>query len=361
MALPELTIAKQSYCQLESRIKQKIKLNGGQISFADFMQESLYAPDLGYYNNPAYHKFGVQGDFITAPMLGSLLANCLANQFRNLFTELNLAQNNIIEIGAGNGQLAQQLINILDIDHYFILEISPELQHRQQQLLCNHKNIAWVDAVPKNFSGIILANEVLDALPVHLFTLNNHEFSEKVVTIHNNNFTLIDSQPSKYLLTKLNQLNIANKLNTYQSEICLLTPDFINSLTNNLQQGAILFIDYGFLEHEYYHPDRSMGTLMCYHNHRTTQNPLIFPGLQDISAHVNFSQIISHATQVNLEIAGFSSLANFLNDNGIHHILTKKIKPLAEPQKYKLYKELNTLISPAEMGEIFKVLLLTTK
>ena len=360
-------------------IKQKIYMAGGSISFADFMQSALYAPNLGYYN-AGCEKFGKHGDFITAPMLGELFSFSVATQCSDILNELT--NHNILELGAGDGQLAYQLIKYLTshqythhkkikLDNYFILEPSAELQVRQKKMLLNSNldpfyksKISWISTLPEHFTGIILANEVFDALPVHLFKLYNKQILEKFVIFKDNKFDFIDVKASENLLNQILKLpiNRANDINnTYESEICLLIPGLIKSLSLCLQKGAILLFDYGFLEHEYYHQDRNNGTLMCHYQHHAHPDPFFLPGLQDITAHVNFSMIIDCAIKNNLQVAEFSSLANFLINNGLEQEFKTKIQMAKKIQEYKLHQEINTLISPSEMGEIFKVLLLKSK
>lgn len=351
---------------LINHIKQKILAAGGSMSFADFMQEALYAPNLGYYNNTICQKFGKNGDFITAPMLGELFSSCIAYQCSDIFQEFD--SYNILELGAGDGQLAYQLIKSMKLDNYFILEPSAALQFRQRQMLLNSnldirdKNkITWINQInniPENFTGIILANEVLDALPVHLFKIQGKEIFEILVTIKNNDFAFIETAAAKHIANKILKLRI-NSAN-YASEICLLIPNLIKSLSQKLKKGSILLCDYGFLEDEYYHPDRNSGTLMCHYKHHSHTNPFFLPGLQDITAHVDFSMMMQCATTNKLQINSFSSLANFLINNNLQKEFTNKLNIANQLTKYALHQEINTLLSPSEMGEIFKVLILNT-
>ncbi len=371
-------IAKNHSLKTVSHIKKKIQDAGGKISFAEFMQAALYAENVGYYNNIICEKFGSNGDFITAPMLGELFAICIANQCSNIFD--TLAEHNILELGAGDGQLAYQLIkhieskknhNNIELKQYLILEPSPALRNIQKKFLLNsnlsladQNKIAWINKLPTNFTGVILANEVLDALPVHLFKIHNQQIMELLVTIENNNFQLIEAKTNNHLLNKIIKLPI-NKANyvqqAYTSEISLLIPNLIKSLADSLKSGSILLFDYGFLEHEYYHPDRNCGTLMCHYRHHAHHDPFFWPGLQDITAHVNFSMVIESAINNDLKVTRFSSLANFLIDNNLSQEFINNIQTASELNKYKLHQEIGNLISPTEMGEIFKVLHLNTK
>ena len=362
--------AKQHGIKVNNYIEQKIQQAGGEISFAEFMQAALYAPNLGYYH-AGCTKFGKHGDFITAPMMGTLFAACVANQCSTLLK--TTPNGDILELGAGDGQLANNLIKQLNEQHkqsvfnnYFILEPSYELQTRQKKLLLNDTNytyknkIFWLEQLPINFNGIIVANEVLDALPVSLFTIKNNSIFEKIVTLKKNKFVFKEKLANPQLAEEIIKLpiytdNYTN--NIYSSEICLLIPGLIKSLANTLQRGAILFFDYGFLEQEYYNIVRNSGTLMCHYKHYAHNDPLFSPGLQDITTHVNFSLVMEHAVKNNLQIAEFSSMANFLIQNNLQ-IELNKITVTNAIQQISLNQEINTLISPHEMGELFKALIL---
>ena len=366
--------AKQHGIKVNNYIRQKIQQAGGEISFTEFMQAALYAPNLGYYN-AGCTKFGKYGDFITAPMIGTLFAACVANQCSSLLKTIP-NDGDILELGAGDGQLANYLINHLNEQHarisfnnYFILEPSYELQTRQKKLLLNSANdvykdrIFWLEQLPINFNGVILANEVLDALPVSLFTIKNNNVFEKLVILKNNKFVFKEKPANKQLAKEIIKLPIYSNnyiSNNYSSEICLLIPGLIKSLAKTLHQGAILLFDYGFLEHEYYSISRNSGTLMCHYQHHCHTDPFFFPGLQDITSHVNFSLVMKHAIKNNLKIATFSSMANFLIQNDLQIELNKTVVTNVM-QQINLNQEINTLISPHEMGEIFKVLLLVKK
>lgn len=360
--------AEQHSIKVCEYIKDKIKQRHGMISFSDFMQYALYAPNLGYYN-AGCKKFGKGGDFITAPMLGSLFASCIFNQLLEIIKNTDISSN-ILELGAGEGQLASQLIlqliNNNLFDKYFILEPSYELRHRQRNFLLNTINskyidhIIWLDRLPTHFDGIIIANEVLDALPVKLFTIKNNYIFEKMVAINNSQFIFQEMPANKQLIQTINKLPIQinnYQYNNYNSEVCLLLSGLIKSLAQAITKGVILFCDYGFLAEDYYHPDRYLGTLMCHYHHHVHTDPFFLPGLQDITAHVDFSLVIKSALLNKLEVLNFCSLANFLLNNNIQDILDR-FSYANISQQIRLNQELHTLISPQEMGEIFKVLLL---
>lgn len=342
-------------------IDQQIQEHGGSISFAQYMYNALYAPGLGYYSNGTA-KFGPGGDFITAPELGSLFAQCVATQCAQILEAV--ANPVILEIGAGSGQLACDLFMALQehntpLEQYYILELSAELQQRQQQTIqqcCPEflPLVTWLDRLPSTpINGVILANEVLDAMPVTRFSFANDELQEYYVTNEHEHFSEILYPASEELEHAFSAANIALYLediaSEYSSEINLWIPGWIKSLNNCLNQGIILLFDYGFSRAEYYHPQRSTGTLMCHFQHQVHSDPYYYPGLQDITAHVDFTAVAEAAHANNIDVSGYTNLAGFLINCGI----TSHLR--AEQNQAR---ELNILSSPAEMGELFKAMLL---
>lgn len=317
---------------------------GGMIRFEDYMKLALYAPGLGYYSSNL-RKFGKYGDFVTAPELGTTFASCLAKQCQQIFALL--PQHNILEIGAGSGQLAADLINTLgsNLDNYYILELSADLQQRQKQLAPTAKHI---HNLPENFSGIIIANEVLDAMPVTRFLYNADGLQEYYVT---KDFTFATENPTKQLTDYFAKCQLQQYFTgEYSSEVNLWIPGWITALSSCLDKGAILLFDYGFPRHEYYHAQRNTGTLMCHHKHKTHADPLYLPGQQDITAHVDFTAVAEAATNSELDIAGYTSLASFLLNCGLSYDFNNKRAKTVE---------INMLTSPAEMGELFKAIALS--
>lgn len=367
--LPKPSDAAYQHSQaVENTIQNEIKAAGGWISFANYMQLALYAPCLGYYRS-GLHKFGSAGDFVTAPEISSLFGRTLAKQATQILKQVKQAD--ILEFGAGSGKLALDILLELEKKgclprNYFILEVSAELRQRQQTLFANNAPhliplLHWMDRLPAKFSGLMLANEVLDAMPVHLVVWRNGQLLERGVTYKNKVFVWQERPLRDGVLfetaARLDaQFNISNKhSSSYVSEINLVIPSFISSLANILQQGLILLIDYGFGAKEYYHPQRNQGTLMCHYRHYAHDDPFYLPGLQDITSHVDFSSVMESAENTGLELMGYTTQAHFLINCGITEILAQTSAD--QMGKYlPLSNQLQKLVSPAEMGELFKII-----
>jgi SAM-dependent MidA family methyltransferase len=345
--------ARAHSAQLTQKIIARITQNNHWISFADYMQMALYEPGFGYYTAGA-HKLGRAGDFVTAPMISPLFSQCLAH-----FCMGHLSDSDILELGAGTGVMAKDILLFLEKnksvpENYFILEVSADLRERQQHYLQQeipqlYPRIQWLDVLPTNFIGIILANEVLDAMPVHLFNVKNNELYETGVSVENNNFIYKNKIPDDNFKKIIESLPIDNKID-YLSEINLQLPGFLNSLSATLQKGLIVFIDYGFDENTFYHPHRNQGTLMCHYRHHAHPDPFFYPGLQDITAHVDFTALANAGIAAGLEVEYFANQARFLLENGLID--------LAKTPDFALSQQINTLTAPHEMGELFKVMVL---
>jgi SAM-dependent MidA family methyltransferase len=351
-------------------IRREITAVGGWISFAHYMRLALYAPGMGYYSGGAA-KFGHEGDFVTAPEISPLFGRALAGQAAQV---LKLTEGgDILEFGAGTGKLALDLLLELEIlgclpKRYLILEVSSELKQRQRQLferLAPHlaPRIEWLEYLPQQFGGLILANEVLDAMPVHLVVWREAELFERGVMCTGDEFTWEDRPLVEGELFKVAQeLGIhvdsgSTDGSEYISEIALEARGFMVSLAEVLHRGAAVLIDYGFGQREYYHPQRKRGTVMCHYRHHAHDNPLYLPGLQDITSHVDFSAVASTATNAGLELLGYTTQANFLINCGITEILAQT--PAENAKDYlPLANQVQKLVSPAEMGELFKVIAL---
>lgn len=327
------------------------------ISFADFMQLALYAPGLGYYSAGS-HKLGKHGDFITAPVLSNLFSYTLANQCAKILHSLK--GGDILEFGAGTGQMASAILKRLkELDtlphHYFILEISADLRERQQKYLQEQhpdffSKIIWLSDLPKTFSGVMLANEVLDAMPVHLFEYEN-QLQELYVSHDGSEFVWQREKPSQVLIELFQPLKeISHQWHIpYLSEVNALLPGWMTSVASSLEQGVLLLIDYGFPRHEYYALSRKMGTLMCHYQQQAHTNPLVLCGLQDITAHVDFTAVVEYGTQAGLILEGFTNQANFLLNCKMASLLEQNAS-FENTQAFKM------LTLPSEMGEIFKVM-----
>ena len=356
--------AAQHSARLCEFIRRDIAEQDGWISFARYMELALYAPGLGYYTAGA-HKFGAAGDFVTAPELSPLFGRSVARQMAEIMAH---SAPHILELGAGSGKLAADMLGELEKlgslpDSYAILEVSADLRARQQALLREHlphlvDRVHWLDALPEKFSGAIIANEVLDALPVHLVHWRDSALSERGVANGDIGFAWQERVISDAALLHAAQQIVVP--DDYVSEICLAARGLVNSLASCLEQGVLLFIDYGFGAREFYHPQRNTGTLMCHYRHRTHSDPFFLPGLQDITAHVNFTDIAECGIDAGLELLGYTSQAFFLINCGIAELLQD-----ASPENLRDYlplsAQLQKLTSPAEMGELFKVIALGKK
>lgn len=365
--LPAPTVEAQKHSQqLSNLIQQTIKDQKGWISFSEFMRLALYAPSLGYYSAGS-QKFGDSknggGDFVTAPQISPLFAQTLTNQILQV---LNLTLGNILELGAGTGRLAADiLLTLADMNaapaNYFILEVSDHL--RQVQLETLHKvlpedlvkRVEWLSELPANFLGVILGNEVLDAIPVNIVNVKTDGIYERGITIDANEFAWQDQ-----LIKEPNLLAVVSQLKLpegYLTEVCPPASALIASLARSLQKGIILMIDYGFSEREYYHPQRNQGTLMCHYQHYAHTDPLINVGLQDITAHVDFTRIAHAGVIHGLALSGFCSQAQFLMNCGILDLMSE-VSPHDISKYAPLAAAAQKLLSPAEMGDLFKVIAL---
>jgi SAM-dependent MidA family methyltransferase len=356
--------------RLQALIRDEIAAANGLITFARFMELALYAPGLGYYAAGA-RKFGEAGDFVTAPELSPLFSQCLAQQCQQLLRHLGGGA--ILEFGAGTGTMASDILLELERlgtlpDHYLILELSADLQQRQQETLRRRvphlfARIEWLSALPApGFKGVILANEVVDAMPVHLIRFEEQGAREGFVSWQEGRFVWCDrplSTPElqQQIATLQLELDAENFCRGYTSEINLVQRGWIRSLAGLLEQGVALIIDYGFPRHEYYHPERTGGTLMCHYRHRAHADPLILVGLQDITAHVDFTALAEAALDCGLEVLGYTGQAQFLLANG----LGERIAAIdqSDARRYlEITQQVKKLTLPNEMGELFKVLAL---
>jgi SAM-dependent MidA family methyltransferase len=353
-ALPEPDAAARSRSRrLRQRICQRIAQAGGWLGFADYMQMALYEPGLGYYDAGG-SKFGPQGDFVTAPEISPLFAQAIAEQLAQAFDQVP-AQ--VLEFGAGTGALAQELIADLGrrgcaLQQYFILEVSADLRARQQQRLAGLP-VTWLERLPQAFEGVVIANEVLDVLPVRLFVRGRDAVYERGVRCEGESLRLEARVADAGLAQQVAAIEalVGPLPQGYGSELCPLAPAWIAALGASLQRGLVLLLDYGFPRREYYHPQRAMGTLMCHYRQRAHADPLWLPGLNDITAHVDFSACAQAAGAAGLEVLGYTSQAHFLMNCGILERLASQPEPAQ-------VGAVQRLLSEAEMGELVKVLAL---
>jgi SAM-dependent MidA family methyltransferase len=352
---------------LSGRIREEIAASGGALSFMRFMELALYAPGFGYYC-AGQNRFGAGGDFVTAPGVSALFGRCLARQVAE---GLDLAGPGaaVLEFGAGSGRLAADLVMELGRlglrpAQYLILEPSADLRACQQSTLRDQGDVAvrWLDRLPSRpWRGVVIANEVLDAMPVARFRMGSGgDVEELCVTSDGAAFTWTARAASPGLEAAVRDLETAlgRRLPPgYTSELRLHLPAWLCALSDLLERGLLLLIDYGYTRREYYHPQRRDGTLICHYRHRAHDDPLRLAGLQDMSAFVDFSALADAARACGLEVLGFATQAHFLLACGLGGILERLLRE--EPQRYAQYaSQAKRLTLPGEMGERFKVLAL---
>jgi SAM-dependent MidA family methyltransferase len=331
--------------RLLARIRAEIEAGGNWLGFARYMELALHAPGEGYYAGGAA-KLGASGDFATAPELGTLFARTLARQV----AELLQPEEAILEFGAGSGALAAALLDELGPVRYLILETSAELAARQRARL--GERAQWIERLPGRFRGVMLANEVADAMPVHALAWRREGVMERGVRVVDGALAWTERPAAGELREAARRLAVPVP---YESEIGLMARAWLKLLASRLERGALLVVDYGFPEREYYHPQRAMGTLMCHYRHRAHGDVFFHPGLQDITAHVDFTALARAARDAGLEVLGYANQASFLVDCGITGVLERT--DAADVMRYApLAAEAQKLLSPAEMGELFKVL-----
>lgn len=349
---------------LQNLIADEIARHDGWISFARYMELALYAPDLGYYSGGAA-KLGKDGDFTTAPEITPLFGQTLAHIVAELMLQ---SAPQMLEFGAGTGKLAVDILTEcaaagIAVEHYYIVELSGELRARQQQALVDFPQVTWLEDFPPAFSGVVLGNEVLDAMPVSLVVKQDEGWHERGVSIEGGRFVFADRACDLELVA---QIPDAQALPSgYVTEVHPVAVGFMRSLATMFDAGfeqsgkggAAILLDYGFPASEYYLDQRVTGTLMCHYRHHSHDDPFYLPGLQDITAHVDFSAMAYAAVRSGLEMAGYMSQAGFLLAGG----LTERLSQTAPENALDYLPQTNAvqkLTSPAEMGELFKVLVL---
>jgi len=345
-------------------IQNKITSHHNQISFADFMHLALYHPQFGYYNSSDF-TIGKKGDFTTAPEISSLFSECVANHIAPVLTQPGM--NNLLEIGAGTGRFAKDIQDALQKSNikntnYFIYEISPALQKKQKEFLQNSvTKIHWLDDIPDSFSGVVLANEVLDAIPTHCFRIEKNKIMERFVTWKQDHLDWkIDEPTSGNLREKVRKIYDKYQfIDGYESEINLNLEHFIKKISQSLERGIITFIDYGYGQREYYHPERCHGTLTCFHQHQIECNPFLHVGNQDITSHVDFTSVIEYASDRHCELQGYTTQSAFLLDCGLLDFAKKAETSQNESEQFHIHQAIKRLTMPNEMGDVVKVMTLS--
>ena len=338
-----------------------------RMLFVDFMQQALYAPTWGYYTR-AQSPLGASGDFITAPELTPLFGYTLAKQCAPILAHLD--QPILFEFGAGSGRLCIDILTHLEQlnclpEAYHILEVSGALQYRQQQAIQTEiphlaSRVHWHTSLPEQaFEGVILANEVLDAMPVHRFLKTEKGLFESNIIQQEEKLVETFEPCTNQTLTQHVARVLKHATVPYLSEANLFIDGWIQACHGLLKRGVMFILDYGFPEHEYYHPDRHEGTLMCHYQHRTHSNPLMHPGEEDITAHVDFTHVADAALNAGFHVAGYTNQASFLLANGLLSLLESETNQDDMKAQIKAQQAVKQLVQPSEMGELFKVIALT--
>ena len=351
--------------KLIERIAERVECAGGVISFHDYMHSCLYEPGLGYYTAGSL-KLGKDGDFITAPEISPMFGQCLGNYAARIFADGLPAC--VLEVGAGSGRLCRDLVQRLNSLHhpwqtYLILEPSADLRQRQQAWLQQEleaqdfARIEWLDALPSHFDGLLIANEVLDAMPVHV-VVKDGDWIELGVGFDGEKFVWQSIASSGHAIDAIRHIDADDRLpQGYCTEVNLNYEPWCRALADSCGHARMLLIDYGYEQAEYYHPARHSGTLVCFYRHRAHPDPFIYPGLQDITAFVDFDAFAAAAVQAGLQVRRFSSQAAFLLEQGL---LELGAGVADQMQQLQLAQQIKTLTLPGEMGEKFKVIELGT-
>ena len=347
--------------KLAEHIAESIAAEGDWITFARYMELALYAPGLGYYAAGS-RKFGEEGDFITSPEISPMFARCFALQAGQVLKSVG---GDILELGPGSGVFAADLFEALKEQgtlpgRYMLLEVSPDLRQRQRELLekrhpADIGRFAWLDSLPDKIRGVVIANEVLDVIPCSMVHREGGVISESGVIVTEAGFAFEDQALPDGELARRAAAVIPPGDYDYLTEINFAAEALVRTIAHSLEAGLALFIDYGFSEAECYHPQRSMGTLRCHYRHRFHGDPFFMPGLQDITAHVDFSAMARAAEQGGCDVVGYTTQAYFLISCGLA-VLVSSGDPTMTLSRLKGTSAVHRLIGPSEMGELFKVL-----
>ena len=357
-------VARRHSDRVVDALRAAIATEGGWIPFEAYMRFVLYAPGLGYYVAGA-RKFGAAGDFVTAPELTPLFARTLAAQLTPI---LAAAPGDVVELGAGSGVLAADVLAALDVadalpQRYRIVEVSPDLRERQRATIAARipkiaGRVEWLDALPDTIHGGVLMNEVLDALPVALVVRAAGRWQLRGVVTRGDGFAFEDRPLGDGALRDAAAERFPVD-GDYLSEINLAAEALVEDLAHRIERGAMLILDYGFPRIEYFHPQRASGTLIGHYRHRAHHDPFLWPGLSDLTAHVDFTAIAEAGVRGGLSVAGFASQASFLLSLGILDRLAT-VEPPGDLAYMAQASAVQKLVSPAEMGELFKVLALAS-
>lgn len=350
-------------------LRDRIAAAGGAIPFTEFMRIALYEPGVGYYVG-GRERLGREGDFVTAPELTPLFGQTVAGQLIDILARVG--GGDVVEAGSGSGELAAQVLAEMDRlgappRRYRILEVSPDLRERQQRTLGQSvpellERVEWIEDLPdESWSGVMLANELLDSFPVHRVRLTEQGPAELYVTDTGEGF---DWQPGPLsdprVGERLREVGADDLPRGLEAEVGLAAPAWIARAGESLEQGGVLIIDYGYPAGEFYSPDRPRGTLMCHFRHRAHGDPFFLPGVQDLTAHVDFSALAEAGRRAGLEVGGFASQAQFLVNLGLTQRAEDHLtqEAVGEAERLELATALKELTLPGAMGERFKALLL---
>ncbi len=351
---------------LYQKMAAEIASGSGQIPFSRYMEMALYEPGMGYYSAGA-HKLGIGGDFTTAPELSPLFGAAIVSTLLPVLEALKAKglPTQILEFGAGTGKLAQSILKRLHdlgfaLDRYQIIEISPDLTQRQQKRLEGISaelglttECQWLSALPEQFKGIMIANEVIDAIPCDAIVYQDGFWHWQNVCLHEGQLTWQTGAPVPQDLLP-EPLRVGSYSEGYVSELHLQANSWLRQIAKQLDMGLFLTFDYGFPESEYYHPQRIEGTLMAHHRHHAIQDPFYLPGLCDITTHVEWSQIARNALDENADDVYLTNQAAYLLDAGIGEIALESADPSNPEVFLPISNTLQKLLSEAEMGELFK-------
>ena len=336
-------------------VKKLVRSRGGWIPFDEYVNLCLYDPNVGYYG--AWIKgIGSEGDYVTAPELGSLFGELVA---RKIGPTLRGNGGQFLELGAGTGKFARKVVGICQaksfgLDRYSILEVSSKLRSIQMQELCGCREMEWLDALPVKFSGVAFGNELIDSVPCSIYRLDRKAWLERGVTTKGGALAWEDRPPLSGSVPE--RLSNISAENGYLAEVNLMGEALVRSLLDSMERGVAVLIDYGFARGEFYHPERRGGTLMCHWRHCAFPDPLAFPGISDITSHVDFTGIAEAAKDGGGRILGFCDLGDFLADFRDSKLLDGL--PQSESDGLPMAEQAKRLLMPHEMGQLFKVLVI---